>query len=87
MNGQRLTEQLQLVFTPAEEEVFSTAADEGAEPVVAKCEPERPAVTNSLMEAVCERENLKKALRRVRANKGSPGVDGTTVEQLLLGLT
>jgi hypothetical protein len=34
------------------------------------------------MEAVCERDNLKKALRRVKANKGSPGVDGMTVEQL-----
>ena len=50
--------------------------------MVAKREPERPAITNSLMEAVCERENLKKALRRVKANKGSPGVDGMTVEQL-----
>lgn len=34
------------------------------------------------MEAVCDRENLKKALRRVKANKGSPGADGMTVEQL-----
>jgi RNA-directed DNA polymerase len=82
MNGQRLTEQLQLAFTPAEEEMFSTVVREGAEPVVAKCEPERPAVANSLMEAVCERENLKKALRRVKANKGSPGIDGMTVDQL-----
>jgi RNA-directed DNA polymerase len=49
---------------------------------VAKCEPERPAVTSSLMEVVCERENLKKALHRVKANKGSPGIDGTTVDQL-----
>src|SRR5262245_19507069 len=81
MSGQRLTEQLQLVFTTAEEESSSTVGREDAEPVVAKCEPERPAVTNSLMEAVCERENLKKALRRVKANKGSPGVDGMTVEQ------
>jgi RNA-directed DNA polymerase len=31
------------------------------------------------MEAVCERENLKAALQRVKANKGSPGVDGMTV--------
>ena len=31
------------------------------------------------MEAVCERENLKAALRQVKANKGSPGVDGMTV--------
>src|ERR1700674_419639 len=82
MNGQRLTEQLELVFTSAAEAVPSTVVREDAEPVVAKCEPERPAVINSLMEAVCERENLKKALRRVKANKGSPGVDGMTVEQL-----
>ncbi len=82
MNGQRLTEQLQLVFTPADEGTPSLTVSGDAEPVVAKCEPERPAVTSSLMEAVCERENLKKALRRVKANKGSPGVDGMTVEQL-----
>jgi RNA-directed DNA polymerase len=42
-------------------------------------DPESPASTNRLMEAVCERENLKEALRRVRANKGSAGVDGMTV--------
>src|SRR5260370_660163 len=82
MNGQRLTEQLELVFTSTEEATSLTAAGGDAEPVVAKCEPERPTVTNPLMEAVCERENLKKALRRVKANKGSPGVDGMTVEQL-----
>jgi RNA-directed DNA polymerase len=82
MTEQRLTEQLQLVLTSVEDDVSSTARGEDAESVVAKGEPERPAVTNSLMEAVCERENLKKALRRVKANKGSPGVDGMTVEQL-----
>src|SRR5260370_40448645 len=31
------------------------------------------------MEEVCERENLKEAWRRVKANKGSAGVDGMTV--------
>ena len=40
---------------------------------------ESPANTNRLMEEVCERENLKEALRRVKANKGSAGVDGMTV--------
>ena len=40
---------------------------------------ENPASTNRLMEEVCERENLKAALRQVKANKGSPGVDGMTV--------
>ena len=34
------------------------------------------------MEEVCERENLKAALRRVKDNKGSPGVDGMTVNEL-----
>jgi RNA-directed DNA polymerase len=82
MTEQRLTEQLRLVLTPADEGNAPTATRGDAESVVAKCEPERPAVISSLMEAVCERENLKKALRRVKANKGSPGVDGMTVEQL-----
>ncbi|ACO32387.1 MULTISPECIES: group II intron reverse transcriptase/maturase [Acidobacterium] len=34
------------------------------------------------MEEIVERENLKEALRRVKANKGAPGVDGMTVNQL-----
>ena len=44
--------------------------------------PESPASTNRLMEEVCERENLKEALRRVKSNKGSPGIDGMTVNEL-----
>jgi hypothetical protein len=35
-----------------------------------------------MMEEIVERENLKEALRRVKANKGAPGVDGMTVNQL-----
>lgn len=35
-----------------------------------------------LMEFVVERENCLRALKRVRQNKGSPGVDGMTVEDL-----
>src|SRR3989442_3709411 len=42
-------------------------------------ETENPASTNRLMEEVCERQNLKAALRQVKANKGSAGVDGMTV--------
>jgi RNA-directed DNA polymerase len=34
------------------------------------------------MEEVCDRENLKEALRRVKANQGGPGVDGMTVGEL-----
>jgi RNA-directed DNA polymerase len=41
--------------------------------------PESPARTDRLMEEVCERENLREALRQVKGNKGSAGVDGMTV--------
>jgi RNA-directed DNA polymerase len=38
---------------------------------------------DGLMERVLSRPNLKAALKRVRKNKGSPGIDGMTTEQLL----
>jgi RNA-directed DNA polymerase len=38
---------------------------------------------DGLMEAVVAYENVVAAFKRVRANKGSPGVDGITVDQLL----
>ena len=34
------------------------------------------------MERIVERENLKKALERVKRNKGAAGVDGMTVDEL-----
>ena len=34
------------------------------------------------MEEVCERANCWQALKRVKANKGSPGIDRRTVEEL-----
>src|SRR5271167_3153205 len=42
-------------------------------------DPESPASTNRWMEEICERENLKRALQQVKANKGSAGVDGMTI--------
>ena len=38
--------------------------------------------TQPLMEEVLRRENLFAALRRVQANKGAPGVDGMSVDEL-----
>src|SRR6266851_5726308 len=58
------------------------AGREGAESFPAVHGPESPASTNRLTEEVCERENLKEALRRVKANKGSAGVDGMTVDEI-----
>ena len=47
-----------------------------------KAHSESPADTEALMEEACERENCQPALRRVKANKVIPGVDGMTVRAL-----
>jgi group II intron reverse transcriptase/maturase len=39
-------------------------------------------MTTTMMEEALRRENLLKALKRVRSNKGAPGVDGMTVDEL-----
>src|ERR1700722_20709046 len=62
-------------------EARMTAAG-GAEPMAAAPETESPSACDRLMEEVCERGNLQRALKRVKANKGAPGVDGMTVEEL-----
>ena len=67
--------------TGAEGEAQSAAARE-IEASAAKTSLERPAVAGPSMEAVVERENLKKALAQVKRNKGAAGVDGMTVGEL-----
>jgi RNA-directed DNA polymerase len=52
----------------------------GTEPPVARREPQSPASEERLMEEVCERDNLERAWQRVRENKGSPGIDGMTID-------
>lgn len=45
--------------------------------------PDPPrALTDQLMEQICDPKNLIRAYRRVRANQGKPGVDGMTVHEL-----
>jgi RNA-directed DNA polymerase len=58
------------------------AADGGTELPVAKRTAQSPTQMDSLMEEVCQRDNLWQALKRVQANKGAPGVDGMTVHKL-----
>lgn len=41
-----------------------------------------PTLTGRLMERIADRANLRQAYKRVKANKGSPGVDGMTVDDL-----
>jgi RNA-directed DNA polymerase len=52
------------------------------EAVTATAERESPAPTEHLMEAICDSDNIETALRAVVRNKGAPGVDGITVQQL-----
>jgi RNA-directed DNA polymerase len=53
----------------------------GGEPVSANGEPGCPSWKN-LMEEVVAPENIARAMKRVRSNKGSPGIDGMTVDEL-----
>src|SRR6516164_1031742 len=78
----RLKLQLRLDFSSAPTGEARQAGREDIESPSAVSGPERPANTRRTMEDVCERANLKKALRQVRSNKGSAGVDGMTVDQL-----
>ena len=39
-------------------------------------------MTSTLMEAICDPDNVAAAARAVMRNKGAPGVDGVTVRQL-----
>ena len=80
MTGTRQTIQYSLALEPGDRGETSASGCQGTEPVVAKPAPESPALTEQLMEEVCDRENLVRAWKRVRRNKGSPGVDGMTID-------
>src|SRR5262249_39946511 len=66
--------------------------DRGGDDGIRPARPEEPqtptasdparALTERLMEEVCRPENLNRAYRRVKANKGGPGVDGMTIDEL-----
>jgi RNA-directed DNA polymerase len=82
MSGKRQKNQRLLAFMAESRDEVPMAASGGTEPPVAKREPESLATIEQLMEEVCQRKNLEGALKRVMANKGSPGVDGMTVRKL-----
>ena len=80
MNGKRQKIQISLALEPTSRGEAPVIGDPRAEPFVAKPAPESPAVTEQLMEEVCDGENLQSAWKRVRRNQGSPGVDGMTID-------
>src|SRR6266849_3841316 len=82
MSGKRQNDQGQLAFLfEAEGEARGNEA-EGTETLRAERATENPAENQRLMEVAVDRENLRAALKRVRANAGSPGIDGMTVDAL-----
>jgi RNA-directed DNA polymerase len=82
MSDKRQKNQLVLAFADESRSEAPRVSGGGTESLPAKRPAENPAIGESLMEEICERENCEQALKRVKANKGSPGVDGMTVQQL-----
>jgi len=80
MSGKRQKTQYVLALEPRDRGEPPVSGYLGAEPSVAKPAPESPAWTEQLMEKVCSRENLETAWKRVRSNKGGPGMDGMTID-------
>ena len=82
MSDKRQKNQLVLAFADESRSEAPRVSSEGTESLAAKCRTESPALGEPTMEEVCEQENCKRAWQRVKANKGSPGVDGMTVQEL-----
>ena len=84
MDGQRQKtqiEQLELAFMTGGGGETLRTAHAGTEPFTASYEPQNPARDDLLMEKICARENIVTAWHQVRANRGSPGVDGRTIDE------
>lgn len=82
MSGKRQKNQLELAWKAEAKGEARSQAEPGTELSMAVSEQESPAAQEQLMEEVCQPENLRQAYQRVKANKGSAGVDGMTVRQL-----
>ena len=44
---------------------------------------ERDSAQPKLLEAILYKDNFNRAYKRVKANKGAPGIDGMTIEEAL----
>ncbi len=82
MDIKRQKIQLELAFMAESRGEAPMTVGKGADVPKAKRKPEDPTLPVLLMEEICQRENLRRALQRVRQNKGSPGIDGMTVKKL-----
>jgi len=60
----------------------TVARDTSSEEFIASRLSESPAGQIRLMESILERNNMRRAIKRVIKNKGAPGVDGMTVRTI-----
>jgi RNA-directed DNA polymerase len=74
--------QLRLSFGRQGQGESRSSTHQGSELRSAAVHGESPAITEQLIEKVVLPENWDKALKKVRANRGSPGIDGMTVVEL-----
>jgi RNA-directed DNA polymerase len=82
MAAKQQKNQMKLAFPAEGRGEAPKAAGGGPEAVRAGYGTESPASPECLMEEVCQRDNLVRALKRVKANQGSAGIDGMMVEEL-----
>jgi RNA-directed DNA polymerase len=78
--------QLEMAFEPAGKGEARTPVPEGREARAAAPTTESPAAIGPSMEDIVERDNVRKALAQVRRNKGAPGADDMSVDDLALHL-
>jgi hypothetical protein len=81
MSDKRQKNQLTLAFAEEYRGEAPKGLGGGTESLTAKRSAESPAIGEQWMEEVCGRD-YRQALARVKANKGSAGVDGMTVHEL-----
>jgi len=84
----RIYHQLRLFEEPTEVLRHGAGSEGGTQPSAREesqsftASSKEPTLTGRLMERIADRANLRQAYKRVKANKGSPGVDGMSVHDL-----
>ena len=79
MNSLQQRKQLELNLKFSDTDVIR---DLSSEEFIASRLSESPTGQIRLMESICERNNMRRAIRRVIKNGGAPGVDGMTVRKI-----
>ncbi len=69
-------------YSKTQSEALRLKRNKATESLGTRSQTENPTGTEKLMEAVGERKNLLKALKRVEGKKGSAGIDGMRTEEL-----